>query len=289
MLWVAITATLSSCVEIALSPLEQRALKRPSEMDRDVRIGKFLTNETRTKFTAQGSSRAGLVYRSFFVDGKLITEETAGYTYRTRDNFNAIPLNVAELDVVYTFDPPVRTHWVALPKTVQYKLEKRSPLLFLTYPIYGLPQDLLDAPITALRRLGFADNNGGLDATRASTQICIFGSAAVGCVGAVALTVACVSFPWVIPAVVLAVPCGVVFGGIFGIDLSMGVFDLFNFAIAKPQNYLLRSGINSEDYFPNWKFAAHKPVITSQSEERVWVVTRIEEIHDRQFDNSMSD
>lgn len=50
--------------------------------------------------------------------------------------------------------------WVRVPKEVHYTLRRRSPLTHLSYPLWGLPLDLLDVPITGMRQLGFMGATG---------------------------------------------------------------------------------------------------------------------------------
>lgn len=164
-------------------------------------------------------------------------------------------------------DSCVDVEWVPVPSISS---ELRSVPLLLLYPIWGLPRDLVDVPMTGLRRLGFADDTGISD-TDPATPIILFTGASIGAVAGATLVILCVSPTAVaIPLAVVAGAAGGVLGLVAGMNVSFVAGDVGRFLADNVQVPLLRSGIDSEDYFPNWKFGVHRPVVTAGDEAASW-------------------
>ena len=158
------------------------------------------------------------------------------------------------------------------------RYQTRSAARLMTYPVWGLPRDLIDLPFTGARRLGFADG-GGPDDEDPARKIAVNGAAGVGLIAAPTLVILAVSPVAVaIPLAFVAMPVGMIAGGIVGlwvtnsfVSVGRGTSDLL-------QVPLLRGGIDSEDWFPNWKFGAMRPVVTYGDGPRMWRVVNVERI-----------
>lgn len=158
---------------------------------------------------------------------------------------------------------------------------RRSVLAMALYPLVGLPRDLLDAPITGLRRLHFdhchtmkGDGDGP-----ANPLLAIAGALFV---------LAPFALWFAVYKVAPSAVAGYILGGVAAllslpvllllwIYVLMAVGPVFRFVVCMPQTVLLRSWIDSEDYFPNWKFIAHDPqaVAGPRDVPTEWRVLRI--------------
>lgn len=169
--------------------------------------------------------------------------------------------------------------WLRLPEKVTYKLRQRSWGRVASYPALGLPLDLVDIPFTMFRRLGFMDGDTGKTAHRSATGLWVGSWTAAGLVWPAWLIYTTVTPAVVmIPLVVIAVPVGGLIGFNIGAGSSFFLGGVCEVLIGTPQVHLLRHGIRSEDYFPNWKFVAHRPVVTPVGESTVWVVEEVREL-----------
>lgn len=168
--------------------------------------------------------------------------------------------------------------WQKLPEAKTINYERRSPLLTASYPLWGLPRDLLDVPFTMARRLGYGDSlePGDLDPT---DHYFMAGAGIGGATAAVLWALSAVSPPGA--AIVVAV-----FAGSGAMALGMhfaplvtepvgGLGRLIGDRIERP---LLRAGVHSTDYFPNWRFVVHRPVVTLGDGPAQWRVVDFEHV-----------
>ncbi len=131
------------------------------------------------------------------------------------------------------------------------------------YIFIGFPLDLVDVPFTCLRRLGFADLDTGVNDEDPATPLTIFASTGVGGVGAVALAGALgVAFPFSL----LAVIPGAIVGLVAGMNISFVIGHIGYFIKEQFQVPLLRSGYDSEEYFPNWRYVLHDEPLPENSD-----------------------
>lgn len=94
--------------------------------------------------------------------------------------------------------------------------------------------------------------------------------------GSFVLAASLIQGPALIPVLVVSAPAGFLVGYFVGAVTSPYVGPICHAFVGLPQIYLLRHGIASMDYFPNWKFVVHRPVVTAVGEETVWVVNTVE-------------
>lgn len=156
---------------------------------------------------------------------------------------------------------------------------RRSAWRYAAYPIIGLPRDLVDAPFTQLRRWGFGDHISPAGGDRFAPPVLLIP------VGAIAVTVLAtqavyqaLSPAWL--AVVAATGTAIVVlpaAAIVAVNLAFGWRVFYGATVSTPQVLLLRSGIDSEDFFPNWKFVVHDPqaVAGPRQELTEWRILRI--------------
>lgn len=174
----------------------------------------------------------------------------------------------------------ILVEWHRVPSEYTTTLTRRSRGLLYTYPLWGFPRDVLDVPWTKMRRLGFADETGILDEDPA-TPLTITAGAVVGAAGAAGIVLLSVSPASVaIPIAVVALIPGALAGGFAGMLFTLVEGDMGRSASDYVQVPLLRSGIDSEDYFPNWKFIAHRPVMEKIGDEEIWFAYRRKKLKD---------
>ncbi|MCB2155169.1 hypothetical protein KQI84_09800 [bacterium] len=164
--------------------------------------------------------------------------------------------------------PPIRSWWMAT-----------------TYPAWGLWRDILDAPVTFLRRGGFDENHGLKNAAETPVMVGLFlilGGCTIGAPVAAAVLIS----PWwvAVPAAIVALPIGALTGFTLGVWYTLATGPLFRLLVDPPQNHLLRGGVDSKDYFPNWRFGVfdrtRAPIkrMPSVTGDTHWVVTEIRRI-----------
>ncbi|MDX1973627.1 MAG: hypothetical protein SFY68_13945 [Candidatus Sumerlaeia bacterium] len=155
---------------------------------------------------------------------------------------------------------PSRNHIAEVPITVvkpnevhekdSTKNPNISPVEYLEYAVLDLPRDLIDLPLTDLRRLGFADLDTGIEDDDPATPITLDVGTGLGAAGTVAgLIVLGVAFPY---ALVGILP-GAFLGLTAGMNASFIIGDVGAFVKENFQVPLLRGGVDDEDYFPHWR------------------------------------
>lgn len=165
-------------------------------------------------------------------------------------------------------------------ETVGFKM--RSPLHVITYPVWGLPLDVLDAPFTFSRWLGFTDNLELFLADKDPAG----GILAVGG-GLLGVAIGAGTILYFVSPAAVAIPLAIVVGGTLGVMGLFGgtiiandVFDFHREVCQKFQVPVLRSGIDSEDYFPMWKFRANEPYLKLSEKPSEWAPASIQILDD---------
>ncbi|CAN5431792.1 hypothetical protein BH09SUM1_BH09SUM1_04600 [soil metagenome] len=190
----------------------------------------------------------------------LVRADDASTTDTSPYAFINLPPDATEATIRYVSENSEESsealvHWTKVPESGAFESKLRSPWLLIAYPMIGLPRDLLDAPWTAIRRTHFDLNEGGMESPAAGIGIL------VGAMGAPVICLIAITPLWVaIPAAIVSIIPGGYVGLLAGAILSNAIeagFDLFERGIEVP---VMRSGVDSLDYFPNWKFLIHRPI-----------------------------
>lgn len=168
----------------------------------------------------------------------------------------------------------VKVDWVRVSTRVSYAIcgRVRSRWLMLTYPAWGLPRDLLDAPVTLLRRLNFQEEflDDPSKVQLRSAEV-LLGGAVVGLPLLVYSSTSPASAATVLT--ILAVPAGVGVGVVIGVCYLVAAPLVFREAVMPAQNAMLRCGIDSLDYFPNWKFLVwDRRAVLREGAPTQWVI-----------------
>ena len=274
-----VVLALSGCVK--LTP-EEQALLNVREPEGTSSSERAVNSQSRLRALIAPSTgyRAEVVDASGSVIGTM--DRPANLSARRVSLVNPTELGIEseeypELLVRYTPMPP----GMGTSFEVTWKLEppravageRRSKFLVATYPLWGLPRDLIDAPCTGLRRLGFADKGTGVTDNDPATPITLDTGAAVGAIGSCILVYALLAPAWyAIPVAVVALPVGGAAGLVVGMNVSFIIGPTGRLLAKNVQTPLLRSGIDSVDYFPNWKFVAHRPTVSGDA-EHTWKAT----------------
>jgi hypothetical protein len=143
--------------------------------------------------------------------------------------------------------------WVAVPANWRVQKRVRSWWLLASYPLWGLPRDLIDAPMTLAWRAGALGSNYD----KVTTVDATVGIATVVCTtaGGPLLALHAISpLAVAIPVAVVAAPAGFVVTGVIVLNCWMLSNHVREGLIRPCQTALLRGGIRSLDYFPNWRF-----------------------------------
>ncbi|MCB2155810.1 hypothetical protein KQI84_13080 [bacterium] len=174
--------------------------------------------------------------------------------------------------------------WARLSPVPRSNVSERDFWWKATYVTWGLPRDILDAPITLMRRDGF-------DAFGGPQRLCGDDTMVTFVAFDIALTIA---VPIVIAATVTPLYVGIPLAALgFATATWAAIFVtsyvkqlssiLFQRIINPLQTAALRGGVDSEDYFPNWKFGVHDrsglAIIEEVGQaEEYWVITNIQRI-----------
>lgn len=168
---------------------------------------------------------------------------------------------------------PVRLDCELVNEVAHTGSRRRSVFAVATYPVWGLPRDLLDAPWTAVRRHRWFRRPSRISSPNPPTAMFMGVSAVAIATGTAVFAFTAVSpVALAIPVALAGVPAGLLGGYGAGVAAEIAVVATTRY-VEVP---LLRSGISSEHYFPNWKFIAHAPVLEPTGLRR-WLVTGADE------------
>ncbi|MCB2155811.1 hypothetical protein KQI84_13085 [bacterium] len=166
--------------------------------------------------------------------------------------------------------------WVGIPTD---RAAAQEGLPAITYPLWGLPRDLLDAPITFLRRCGFDRLLDPIPVENPRVAYWVSLGAVIGIAAAGPAAFLFAVTPWYMfmgTTLMVIFPSSVAVGAVAAFITRTALEFGFQSFINPLQVGALRGGVDSEDYFPNWKFGVRRErTLPSGAGEIRWVVTDI--------------